>query len=364
MTSGRGHVISEFCQLTLPSIFASTLEKQLMDNNYKNKSSEITQDRQKEDRGGEHHHGSKLSQMLFKKLTTNDQRKYHQQQPNNPSEEQTIIQALKDTFIQVDRNAPPQRRGSGTTSVVAYCCVGSKLFVANVGDSSLFLLSFSRTDGDNNINENNVQIHYITKKHKPHMPEERSRIEKLGGTVIETPPLFSPDEEVSSRIVVNFDSPSMSALSSQKKLHEYMKGHDDDFFLMETVSLAMSRSIGDEELSKKGVIAEATVDVIDLEHVLSNIQNELVYVVAASDGLLDHINPMDIAKALQEEQRQIIEECGRNNISSSVICEQYSIINTCERLILKASELWFKNTSPFPYRDDITIAVQKLSKVI
>ena len=157
-----------------------------------------------------------------------------------------ISQALNETFVDVDINAPPNALKGGCTASVTLG-LGSKLYIANAGDSQTIIV----TVDDNKKNGNIVtSIPFMTRKDKALIPEEKARIEGLGGKIH-----ISPHND--SRVVVY----SVTA--------------------REQISLAMSRSIGDWEWKVIGVIAQPLVNVIDL----STLKN--AFIIAASDGLWD-----------------------------------------------------------------------------
>jgi serine/threonine protein phosphatase PrpC len=153
-----------------------------------------------------------------------------------------IQQQLKDAFAELQKNVPFQsgQRGGCTASVTLR--IGEKLYCANAGDSRTILVH----------GEPNATVIYHTRFDKPHLPDERARIESSGGR-IHTP----PQNPAVSRVIV------------------FSKAAN------ETIGLAMSRSIGDSEWKEIGVTAEPIVDVVPIESL------DQKYIVAASDGLWD-----------------------------------------------------------------------------
>ena len=211
--------------------------------------------------------------------------------------EEWIITTLKETFIQVDANAPPSAmmsRGGCTASVTLRR--GSKLLIANAGDSRTIVI---QVHGGQN------EIVYMNRLDKAHLPDERDRIEGLGGKI--HIPIRFP---MGSRVIV------------------YSK------ILQESVGLAMSRSIGDWEWKSVGVIAEPIVDVLNID----NLTN--AFILAGSDGLWD-ARPRPIFFA--------------NFFAESFYHGGPSPFLTCYEVIQRASP---KNTSF--YRDDISILAVKL----
>jgi serine/threonine protein phosphatase PrpC len=219
------------------------------------------------------------------------------EQTHSPSD------ALTQTFLNLEENLPPVE-SSGSTAIVMLRW-NDTLYVANTGDSLAFVASFD--DGGN------VMIIYQTKPHKPHLPEERARIETAGGQVMAPQ---SPED--SSRVIV-FQEGGM------------------------VMALAMSRSIGDKEGTVIGVIAEPTVDALELKTMAPS--HKKLFAVAASDGLFDHIPPHEVAT-----------ELAKSLFGSSPL----SPLEACEQLIMKSSKGWI--ATGMPYRDDITVATTILNR--
>jgi serine/threonine protein phosphatase PrpC len=218
--------------------------------------------------------------------------------------EHSPADALTQTFLNLEETLPRDTtEGSGSTAIVMLR-LQDTLYVANAGDSLAFVASY-----DGGV----VEILYQTKPHKPHFPEERARIEKAGGEVMEPQSLGD-----SSRVLI------------------YQNGGM-------VMALAMSRSIGDVEGSAIGVIAEPTVDAVDLKTLAPS--HKKLFAVAASDGLFDHVPPQEVAT-----------ELAKSLFASSSI----SPLEVCERLIMKSSRGWIANG--MPYRDDITVATTILHR--
>jgi serine/threonine protein phosphatase PrpC len=213
-----------------------------------------------------------------------------------------IMQQLKDTFVEVDTNAPQNALRGGCTGTVTLR-IGHKLFVANAGDSRTIL-------GDYKGSGKEVHIPYTSRSDKPNLPDERARIEGLGGKI--HIPAKNP---FLSRVVV------------------FSKAATPP----EPVGLAMSRSIGDWEWKKVGVTAEPLVDVIDLSNQTHS------FLIAASDGLWDLRWPQFFAKTFGE----------------SFYGGSRSPMVACVETILQVSpqkKEW--------YRDDITVIVIRTSESV
>jgi serine/threonine protein phosphatase PrpC len=147
--------------------------------------------------------------------------------------ETALIDATKniliETFIELDERAPAEKSGGCTATVVLQ--LGSKVYFANAGDSRSFLVAYRPST-------NQTSVVYITREDKPSLADERARVEKMGGQV------YIPVRGT-SRVVY----------------------HDRDSGA--PTGLAMSRSIGDWEAGKLGVIPDPIVDVLDLKDVVA-----------------------------------------------------------------------------------------------
>lgn len=206
-----------------------------------------------------------------------------------------IVKALKDTFVEVDAEAPPSALLGGCTASVTLQR-GNRLFIANTGDSRTIVVSTS---------DDTEEVSYMTRKDKPHLPDEHERITKLGGKVH-----IPPQNPMLSRVIVYSDA-----------------AHDQ-------IGLAMSRSIGDWEWGAVGVTAEPLVDVLNVD----NLTN--AFVLAASDGLWDVRRPQFVAK----------------HFADSFYRHGKSPLATCQDMIQKASPV-----KENVYRDDITIIAMKIT---
>lgn len=240
---------------------------------------------------------------------------------------QTDVQkALIDTFVELDKSAPAEKSGGCTASIVLQ--LGKYAYIANAGDSRSFIATYNKSTSE-------VKIVYITREDKPDLPEERSRVESMGGQVY-----VPPQEKI-----------QMGASSRVLYVDPVTGG---------TNGLAMSRSIGDWAAGEKGVIPDPTVDVVDIEKLISGseecsasaesdsdplCQGDIeVFAVSATDGLLDFMNVNDIASTVATS---LYADDGPHPLSA------------CETLITTAASAWWQAKNG-QYRDDIAIAVSKL----
>jgi serine/threonine protein phosphatase PrpC len=223
---------------------------------------------------------------------------------NQNSFQESILKAnLKQIYLDVDNALPRSPNIGGSTAISILKTQYNQLVISNLGDSEAFLASFDDSG-------QNVRLLYETKPHKPDLPQERARIEKMGGEV-ENP--FQPG--FSARVVIPIDE-------------------------FNSMALAMSRSLGDQDGKALGVIAEPDTDVLDLNTL---IQKNLNYVViAATDGLFDHVPPLEVAE----------------HIAKSMT----GLPQAAEELILESSKRWFAvDLGMYKYRDDISISIHKLT---
>jgi len=292
----RGHVVSHYIALELPKVFAKIMKQK--------------------------QHTLPLPLLdCIKNSKMNDH------------VENYIKDALKETFIEVDANEPVKGTGGSTASVLFYPGLDTKAYIANAGDSTTIIAAFSKSRKESTIV-------YQNRKHKPHLQDERQRIENAGGQVMIPPSLLRGDTnsqlKESSRIII--PSPDGNAFGA----------------------LALSRSIGDFDGKAVGLIAEPEIDIWDVrEHYRTHQfdrEQELDtqwFAVIASDGVYDMLAPETVVKYLG---RSLFGDHGSGTIISP--------LEACERLIREASRIWKKESASsmggMQYRDDITLGVSKI----
>ncbi len=230
-----------------------------------------------------------------------------------------IIKVLKETFVELDGEIPPDAANDGGSTASVIYRVGSKLFFANTGDS----LSFVALHKKGSDGTGSTKIVHRNRYDKAHLPEEKERIEQMGG-----------------HISIPQGHPFMSRVNAF-----YPQVHD-------IMSLAMSRSIGDWPHGKIGVIPEPIVDVVNLDELfkiesssepvsaISNVEDMELFVVSSSDGLYDHRQPQFVA----------------DHFAGSLFSENaVNLATQCMNIIDLATP---KN--PLRYRDDITLMVMRV----
>jgi serine/threonine protein phosphatase PrpC len=254
---------------------------------------------------------TKLESILNQSTIDKDQ--LQQQQQN-----EQIQNAMSETFVEIDQTAPAEISGGCTASIVLQ--IDHSIYIANAGDSRSLIATYNKAT-------ETTKVVYITREDKPDLPEEKRRVEQAGGLVYIPP----PDRAVlgaSSRVVyVDTKTGSRNGL-------------------------AMSRSIGDWDAGKHGVIPNPTVDVLDIHELIQNAKdgrggdNDVqVFAVSATDGLLDFMEIDDIAQTVAK---------------SLYVDNAPHPLSACESLITTAATSWHQ-AKEGRYRDDIAIAVSKLT---
>jgi serine/threonine protein phosphatase PrpC len=230
---------------------------------------------------------------------------------DDDDEEDSIVQSIKDVFMEIEENLAPQNAASGGCTGSIVLRWGLHLYVANAGDSRSFVATYD-------THTKQVEIPLLTRLDKPNLPEERSRIEKAGGHIfVPNPP---KDPTLWSRVIIT---------SKQKN---------------ENVGLAMSRSIGDSEWSAVGVISEPIVNKVTINEFLSA-NTRRMFVVSASDGLFDMRQPEFIAHYFAQSLYE----------PSSSNAKPLPPLVACHNLLQLVTQ-----DDPTRYRDDITVSVMKV----
>lgn len=277
------------------------------------------------------------------------------------TEEEEVKKVLIETFVELDTRAPAEDSGGCTATVVLK--LDDKVYVANAGDSRSFLVAYRERTGE-------TSVLYMSREDKPSLPDERARVEAMGGQV------YIPIRGT-SRVV--YHDPRTGAPSG----------------------LAMSRSIGDWAAGKLGVIPDPIVDVIDMSELVdallvndttadqsfrnrastnsrslssmasvasaeatvdasgsvmatkadeanNRIQDDdddvYIFAVCATDGMMDYLEAIDIATVLS---KSLYDEKGAHPITA------------VEHLVFSAANAWQQDKLG-RYRDDISIAVSTL----
>jgi serine/threonine protein phosphatase PrpC len=279
---------------------------------------------------------TQLPKVLAKKL---DRIKYTNNNNNDDDDDAILIKnAIIDTFIEIDRDCPGEISGGCTASVVLQ--LGSKIYVANAGDSRSLVVVYRPTC-------QTIEVIYQSREDKPHLPDERKRVEECGGQVY-LPPLGG-----TSRVLYTDPDTGMQS------------------------GLAMSRSIGDWEVGKFGVIPNPIVDIIDIDQVVeSQVLRDCqipeedgtmnascflssddvhIFAVSATDGLMDFASPEMIAQAIAYSL--YYDDKDNNNDDD----DAPYLLSALEQLIYLAASGWEK-AKQGRYRDDIAISVTEIRR--
>jgi serine/threonine protein phosphatase PrpC len=162
-------------------------------------------------------------------------------------------QIIKQSFTLIDRQLESQSfesLGSGTTCILVVQ-IGRNVICANVGDSRA--VAVFDEDTDNNLSQLNVTP--LSIDYKLEIPEERNRIIMAGGAV----------EQAKNSLGIRMGP-----------LRIFTPGKDYP-------GLAMSRSIGDLEGKKYGIIAEPGI-------IEFNVNESTKYIVLCSDGVWEFLS--------------------------------------------------------------------------
>jgi serine/threonine protein phosphatase PrpC len=242
-------------------------------------------------------------------------------------EPEQITQALIETFVQMDQTAPAEISGGCTASVVLQ--YGPKVYFANAGDSRSFLVVYR-------AKSQSVQVVYISREDKPDLADERARVESMGGQV------YVPMQGT-SRVLYSDPETGMQS------------------------GLAMSRSIGDWDAGKLGVIPDPLVEVIDIPELveaqmyadcdvsdqdsgvvdatcLATSDDVHIFAISATDGMMDFATPETIAQTVA---------------LSLYDKEGPHLLTALEQLIYLAAQGW-EQSKQGRYRDDIAVVVSQI----
>jgi serine/threonine protein phosphatase PrpC len=260
---------------------------------------------------------------------------------NNTLLDSNIVkEAIVQSHEEVDLALPTEQSIMGGCTANVVLRLGSTLYMSNVGDSFSYLVTYTppinglhkatSTRGNENSDQQpslqgSITIHHENTRHKPHLPEEQSRIKHLGGRIHIPQPPKSP---MGSRVIVK------------------------STFHKEDVGLAMSRSIGDFEWTKVGVIPTPDVNVIDLKDFFASRDvgkaSEL-FVVVASDGLFDNRKKEFVTRQLA---RVLFE------LKDDAIVMDDRVDGQQRAMMLEGSKKLVAAVSPLKeewYRDDISV---------
>jgi serine/threonine protein phosphatase PrpC len=234
-----------------------------------------------------------------------------------------MTQVLIHTFRKVDSQVPDIDL-SGTTATVTLK-LGEYLHIANVGDSRTFIVLYQK-------DKETTKFIYSTTPDTADVPSERERILGMGGSIYLPPP---------------------GPRGVQQSTRVFVTTVDADTNETQSFVLENSRSIGDRAVKDRGVVCEPKVASLHLPSVWQNHPEEEMFIFAATDGLLDKMAIQHIA----------------DRLAASLYREDtVSPLETIEGIILDANQIWEHSRTLndenelLSYRDDITLAVVKVSR--
>ena len=211
--------------------------------------------------------------------------------------EKTIKNCQKDLDSNLNNKINFDISLSGSTSLLLFL-TNEALICSNIGDSQCYLFNCSEEDM--------WTYESLSKIHRPTDEKEKKRILENGG---EIHPHFDQDGI--------FEGPDRI----------YAKGK-------EYPGLSLSRTVGDLEGKKIGIISEPEI-------IFRKIEENSKFIVMGSDGLWDVIKPYDISRMIRP------------------FFIKGDIDGACKLLLKKAEQIWKKNNEE---RDDITIIVIFIGK--
>ena len=167
---------------------------------------------------------------------------------------------IEKIFLEADIQIRKEKfdyKESGTTCIIIIQ-LEEKIICANTGDSRAIIVHnrASHKNQNNNNNLNNTKVFPLSYDCKPELPNERKRIYECGGEVEKVVDELDKKEEGPYRV--------------------YAKGEDYP-------GLAMSRSIGDLDAKKIGVIPNP-------QFIEYTINDDTKYMIICSDGIWEFIN--------------------------------------------------------------------------
>ena len=181
---------------------------------------------------------------------------------------------------------------SGSTSVMLFL-LNDKLICSNIGDSQCYIFNCS--------SEDLWTFEALSTPHLASDEKEQKRILENGG---EIHPYYDQDGI--------FEGPDR--IYAKNKVYP---------------GLVMSRTFGDLEAKKIGVISEPDI-------IIKKIENNAKYIVLGSDGLWDVVKPYDVIRIVRP------------------FYNKGDIEGACQTLMKKANQQWDKDNEE---RDDITFIV-------
>jgi len=260
----------------------------------------------------------------------------------------TTKRVLHETFLELDRTAPADPSGGCTATVVLQ--QGLHVYIANAGDSQSLI-------GIYRANSKNTTIAHVTREDKPDLPEERARVEAMGGYV------YIPVRGTSRVVWVNPQTGAQTGLAMSRSLGDWTFGKIgvipdptvDVLYIPDLISqeLKNTRAIVSDcwTVDDDGVVSRSTdYDSVECREQQEPLELELeeddvyIFAVSATDGMLDYVTKEGIAQVVAH---------------SLFDDEAPHPATACELLVSTAAQGWEKYRQG-RYRDDIAIAISVL----
>jgi serine/threonine protein phosphatase PrpC len=232
------------------------------------------------------HGGKEAAEIASRTLTPHFMHAWAKESEKPLRDRRSEPELLREAYLNVDAHLVEKDTKSGTTAANFYI-MGDRFLVANAGDTRVIVgtkKSFS----------------FLTKDHKPDLPEEKARIEKLGGRVLS---YGAPRVEgilAMSRALG--DSALKPYISCEPRIVEGYPGNENDYAVLacdgvwdvltpdETIKIV--RAVIDpwkasEEISKKaldnGSTDNITVIVLDLREYAKSLKRKKMEITAVVD---------------------------------------------------------------------------------
>lgn len=272
---------------------------------------------------------------------------------------------IEETFVELDKNAPADTSGGCTATIILH--QGEYIYIANAGDSRSFVITYRPST-------NRSTVIAISREDKPSLSDEKERVERMGGqvyipirgtsrVVYHDPTTGAPTGLAMSRSIGDWEAgklgvipnPLIQVLNINTIIHEQI--YNDTQLLLQ-----QNKNNNKNDNNDKSKIAEidvngnvittssssTIVNEINGDHDDTNNNNDDVYIfaVCATDGMMDYLNENDIAHVLGHS---LYADDGAHPVAAT------------EHLIFSAANSWH-HAKHGRYRDDIAIAVSTLRK--
>lgn len=255
-----------------------------------------------------------VSSHLLEKLTSHPHwpTAYHSVDSDTNSTTEgdgAMMTLISESFQELDddlKKEPSRVKGGGTTAIVALV-TGSKIFVANVGDSRCILVK--RKEGAKKEKEwdlEGLEVIPLSEDHKPELPGERARIEAAG-------------MEIQADHIQDENGPSV--------IYKIKKSSNE--------VLSMARAFGDFDYKDNDSLSSSRQAVICTPETVVRERrgNEDMYLVLACDGIWDVMSNDEVGLFVS---RRVDEYCVNGLLDSE---EEESLGSSAEVLARVGDDL-------------------------